>query len=112
MLDSAPLKDINITHTGTPSTTSMTFDLYLDHGSLGNRTPVEGLTLSQLEAYATSIGLASVTFLTLTDVNGSYTGTYATQASAELLRVQGIATTVQGGFDTKRIDDVLANPIP
>lgn len=105
-----PLKDVNITHSGIPSTTSMTFTLALDSGSLASRIAVEGLTTTELEGYDT-VGDTTVTFLTCTDVDGLYTATYAAETIGDTIRVQGIGTTVQNGLDLKRIDDVVSAPV-
>ncbi|MAF43739.1 MAG: hypothetical protein CMI54_06190 [Parcubacteria group bacterium] len=110
LVDVEPLKDVNITHSGVPTTTSMTFSLALDHGSMASRIAVEGLTTSHLEGYDT-VGDTTVTFLTLTDVDGLYTATYAAETAGDTIRVQGISTTVQNGFDLKRIDDSVSAPI-
>lgn len=111
--DVAPLQDVNIEIVGTPSTTDIDFKLFLDYGSLSSRIPVEGLTTSNLEGFDT-IGTTTVTFATVTEpvTGGTYNATFSAETSGDILRVQGKTTTVQSGFDLKRVPTVLAPAIP
>ena len=106
LLDVAPLEDVNIANLASASTTTCTFDLYKDFGSLGNRLPVKGMTLAMLEVYDQTDS-ATVAFSALVESpDGTYAGTFTAQTSADVIRVQGkTGVTIQNGFDTKRIND-------
>lgn len=103
LCDIDALVDVSISVTGTPTQTTFDFKLFSDFGGMNSRNAIGGLTLTELEIYNVTDS-SSVAFITLTDVtSGSYIGTFASQDSSDVLRVQGITTSVHNGFDLKRL---------
>jgi len=106
-LDVIPLQDVNMEFVGSPAQTTATFKLFLDYGSVKTRIAVGGLDETNLQL-RNNTDTTDVPFITCSDAatTGTYISTYALQDVSDLVAPKGI-TTVQSGFDLKRIDDVF-----
>jgi len=85
------------------SVNTVVFDLNTNVGAKNSRVKAKGLTNTEIEVYnvtdATAPALAS-----LTEVSGTYTATFTSpQDLTDVIRIQGITTTVQKGYDLKAV---------
>lgn len=108
LTDSKALIDVNIEWI-TSSTTEAVFKLTTNYGPKNDRVTAQGLTETELEIYnVTDAGVVALTG-PIAENNGTYTATFTSaQDVSDVIRVQGITTTVQKNFDLKYVDDVTA----
>ena len=105
-----PLRDVNVKITGITATT-IDFKLFLDYGSAKKRSVkgVTGLTDSDLQLWNVDDG-ALVAFATLVEPatpDGSYSGTFASQDSTEVVYVDPILN-VKEPLSLNRLPSVTA----
>ena len=82
------------------------FTLSTNYGAKNNRVKAQGLTNAEIEIYNVTDMIAP-SLASLTEVNGTYTATFTSpQDLTDVVRVQGVSSTVQKGYDLKLVDDV------
>ena len=99
-----PLADVNSTII-TASLTVLVVDLFLDYGGVFERIPVQGLSATELDAFADGVVEPTASIVESTTIPGQYTFTYSAPISGgEVVAASGLAgATVQKTFDLKRI---------
>lgn len=86
---------------------STVFKLFTCVGAKNARVAVSGLTAAELEVYNETDSAVIVLSGAITEVEGTYTAPFnVAQDLTDVIRVQGITTTVQKQYDLKKVDDV------